>query len=160
MRAFMPRGHRAFLEHIEGNASLRTFVTSCHHANVNAKELQNETSISYTGVSSSETNGVDKLVAQYDECLKNMALFRGSHMKLVAEYIIAQQKHGAPSKNTIGATAGGKGTGGTDLMKFLKPIREKISSSMILPDIVIVNGKPKDSDIDAEDNLSNIRGRG
>ncbi|CAM9374165.1 unnamed protein product, partial [Ectocarpus fasciculatus] len=102
MRAFMPRGHRAFLEHIEDCASLRPFILA----------------------EGTETNSVDKLLSQYDECLKNMAAFRGSHMKLVAEYIIAQQKNGTPSKNTIGATAGGKGTGGTDLMKFLRPIRE------------------------------------
>lgn len=131
MRMFMPRGHRAFLEHIEGCASLRPFVIACNQANIRAKEAKSVTSISYAGVESTETNEVDKLLAQYDDCLRNMAAFRGSHMKLVAEYIIAQQKHGIPSKNTIGATAGGKGTGGTDLMKFLKPIRDNISNSVV-----------------------------
>lgn len=128
----MPRGHRSFLEHIEGCATLRPFIIACHEANAKAKEAKRVTLISYSGVESTETNDIDKLLVQYDVCLKNMAQFRGSHMKLVAEYIIAQQKNGVPSKNTIGATAGGKGTGGTDLMKFLKPIREKISDSVII----------------------------
>ena len=129
MRLFMPRGHRAFLEHIEDTAAIRPFVVACQEASSKAKEIQNATLISYSGVGDTEI--VDKLLAQYDDCLINMAAFRGSHMKLVAEYIIAQQKHGVPSKNTIGATAGGKGTGGTDLMKFLKPIRDKISDSVV-----------------------------
>ena len=128
----MPRGHRAFLEHIEDCASLRPFVLACHEANIKAKDTRSATLFSYAGSEGTETNSVDKLLLQYDECLKNMAAFRGSHMKLVAEYIIAQQKHGTPSKNTIGATAGGKGTGGTDLMKFLRPIRENISNSVIV----------------------------
>lgn len=128
----MPRGHRAFLEHIEDCASLRPFILACHEANIKAKDTRSATLFSYAGSEGTETNSVDKLLSQYDECLKNMAAFRGSHMKLVAEYIIAQQKNGTPSKNTIGATAGGKGTGGTDLMKFLRPIRENISSSVII----------------------------
>ena len=44
-------------------------------------------------------------------------------MSIVAEYIIAQQKKGVNKENLEGS-AGGKGTGGTDLMSFLKPIRD------------------------------------
>lgn len=147
MRQFMPRAHRSFLEHIEGNAVLRPFVLACHEANVKAKEVQSTTSIFYSGVENTETNEVDRLLSQYDECLKNMATFRGAHMKIVAEYIIAQQKHGVPSKNTIGATAGGKGTGGTDLMKFLKPIRDKISDSIV---VNTTNGSAQRDGVDAD----------
>jgi indoleamine 2,3-dioxygenase len=157
MRQFMPRPHRAFLEHIEDISCLRAFVLSCHKANAAAKDVQSQTSLSYSGVSDTETNEVDKLIAQYDVVLKNMVLFRASHMKIVAEYIIAQQKHGVPSKNTIGATAGGKGTGGTDLMKFLKPIREAIVDCVIVPDSAAA-GRPAAMS-DAEFDTENVRGR-
>jgi hypothetical protein len=35
------------------------------------------------------------------------------------------------SDNSIAGAAGGKGTGGTDLMKFLKPIRDSVAKTHI-----------------------------
>lgn len=66
----------------------------------------------------------------YDSCVRNMKRFRNSHMNLVAAYIIAQQKKGISSKNLEGS-AGGKGTGGTELMSFLKPIKDDCSRSIL-----------------------------
>lgn len=66
----------------------------------------------------------------YNDCVSNLQRFRSGHINLVAEYIIAQQKKGV-AKNSLEGSAGGKGTGGTDLMKFLKPIRDNCESSLI-----------------------------
>lgn len=73
-------------------------------------------------------------------CLASLSKLRSGHMSLVHDYIIAQQKLGtspASSASSSGSggssgsdgksssiekNAGGKGTGGTDLMHFLKVI--------------------------------------
>ena len=70
------------------------------------------------------------LKAAYDACVESLQNFRTGHIALVAEYIISQQKKGV-NKDTLEGSAGGKGTGGTDLMKFLKPIRNKCSESLL-----------------------------
>jgi indoleamine 2,3-dioxygenase len=72
----------------------------------------------------------------YDECIENLQTFRTCHISLVADYIMAQQKSGKPvsrasSTDNLQANAGGKGTGGTDLMKFLKPIRDNCGQSLL-----------------------------
>lgn len=66
----------------------------------------------------------------YNDCVSNLQRFRSGHINLVAEYIIAQQKNGVV-KGALESSAGGKGTGGTDLMKFLKPIRDNCENSLI-----------------------------
>ena len=75
----------------------------------------------------------------YDECIEHLQNFRTGHIGLVADYILAQQtkgKDGKPisrnvSKDNLESSAGGKGTGGTDLMKFLKPIRDNCAQSLL-----------------------------
>jgi hypothetical protein len=76
----------------------------------------------------------------YDLCVHNMKRFRNSHMNLVAAYIIAQQKHGV-SANNLEGSAGGKGTGGTELMSFLKPIKDDCARAMLGEDKV-ADGAP------------------
>jgi indoleamine 2,3-dioxygenase len=66
----------------------------------------------------------------YDTCLLNFGKFRTGHISLVAEYILAQQRHGVSDKSIEG-NAGGKGTGGTDLINFLKPIRDNCHESTL-----------------------------
>ena len=69
----------------------------------------------------------------YDECIDGLKQFRSGHIALVAEYIMAQQRKGEVQKGSLEGTAGGKGTGGTDLMKFLKPIRDNCRDSLLGP---------------------------
>ena len=77
-----------------------------------------------------------------------LATFRTAHIGIVARYIIAQQRAAArggggaatgaamdaaakkmtaaiQAKGGLGAHAGGKGTGGTGIMTFLKPTRDE-----------------------------------
>lgn len=68
-----------------------------------------------------------ELQVVYNECIENIAQFRTGHIALVAEYIMAQQSTGKKrGEGGMENSAGGKGTGGTDLMSFLKPIRDDV----------------------------------
>jgi hypothetical protein len=75
---------------------------------------------------------MEKLINMYDKCLDHLSGFRSLHINLVAEYVLAQQHKGVSYTN-IGSHAGGKGTGGTDLMMFLKPMRDNVNHSHLNP---------------------------
>jgi hypothetical protein len=73
------------------------------------------------------------LCASYNKCLAALTSLRSGHMKLVHDYIIAQQKLVATSTGlSIEKNAGGKGTGGTDLMHFLKPMRDNCQHARVM----------------------------
>jgi hypothetical protein len=75
-------------------------------------------------------DSLNRLCDAYDSCLKNLSKFRTIHISIVAEYILAQQRQGY-DKQSIEGNAGGKGTGGTDLMNFLKPIRDNCNVAVL-----------------------------
>jgi hypothetical protein len=66
----------------------------------------------------------------YDACVRALQAFRTGHISIVADYIVAQQTKGV-NKDKLEGSAGGKGTGGTDLMQFLKPIRDNCRESLL-----------------------------
>lgn len=120
MRDYMPVRHREFLVYLETVSCIRSFIMSAENENYIIYESSNKANMKYL---------VD-LKTAYDECVESLQNFRTGHIALVAEYIISQQKKGV-NKETLEGSAGGKGTGGTDLMKFLKPIRDKCSESLL-----------------------------
>ena len=71
----------------------------------------------------------------YDRCIEFLRLFRSTHIVLVTEYIMSQQKKGGVAagqkRGALEGSAGGKGTGGTDLMSFLKPIRDRVADTLL-----------------------------
>jgi hypothetical protein len=73
---------------------------------------------------------LNKLCDAYDSCLKNLSKFRSIHIAIVAEFILSQQRQGY-DKQSIEGNACGKGTGGTDLMNFLKPIRDNCNTGIL-----------------------------
>lgn len=95
-------------------------------------------------VTSVPRNIMEDLRDAYDDCVQQLRKFRTGHIALVAEYIIAQQRKGV-SKDALEGSAGGKGTGGTDLMNFLKPIRDNCAESLL------TCPAPKPPKVDAED---------
>ena len=100
MREYMLESHRNFLVYIESISNIRSYI------------------LQTTDVS---------LKSVYNECVDLMKKFRVKHMSLVADYIIAQQQRESPADSgkksqRLHKSAGGKGTGGTDLLNFLKPI--------------------------------------
>lgn len=113
----MSRHHRNFLHHLSVNPRpLRTLVT-------NANDLD--------------------LLEAYNTALQSLKEFRDAHMIIVALYIIGPAKRmraGAPKgvEDKVDAAKGVdngkellKGTGGTDLVKFLKGVRDRTKGALI-----------------------------
>lgn len=117
MQSYMSRHHRNFLHHLSVNPRpLRTLVT-------NANDLD--------------------LLEAYNTALQSLKEFRDAHMIIVALYIIGPAKRmraGAPKgvEDKVDAAKGVdngkellKGTGGTDLVKFLKGVRDRTKGALI-----------------------------
>ena len=70
-------------------------------------------------------------IQHYNSCIAALTRFRNTHMEMVKVYIIAEQRKAAivaakeKGEKTLGDAAGGKGTGGTGIMSFLKPVRNR-----------------------------------
>lgn len=116
MRAYMPRLHREFLMYIESVACIRNFVVDVT-----------------TNSAGDEKPWLQALKVSYDECIAKLSNFRTTHIALVAEYILSQQSGKHKSSDNLESSAGGKGTGGTDLMSFLKPIRDNCRQAVLEP---------------------------
>ena len=150
MRDYMLKPHRDFLKYFETVACLKPFVEEAAQlAGIRNRSAEGEPSgadgttggavtdtIGTTGATPNgkhappivaEEAGIQKIVRQlceaYDACAAELRQFRTIHIALVAEYIMAHQERKG-QKGALESTAGGKGTGGTDLMNFLKPIRD------------------------------------
>ncbi|NP_001124529.1 indoleamine 2,3-dioxygenase 1 [Monodelphis domestica] len=98
MRDYMPPSHKAFLEAVASGPSVREFILSSKDADL--KKI-------------------------YDECVRALVDLRNYHLKVVAKYIIipsSQLKNNANRKEVKEDEE--KGTGGTDLMSFLKSVRD------------------------------------
>jgi indoleamine 2,3-dioxygenase len=106
MRYYMPGGHRAFLEKIEEVANIRQYA---------------ETSASG-----------DEIVAAYNLAVATLGELRDKHIKIVARYIIGPSRKLGSIENmgiNLAVASTGKssmtGTGGTQLMPFLKQSRDE-----------------------------------
>ncbi|KAF9574376.1 hypothetical protein EC968_006711 [Mortierella alpina] len=140
MKAFMPGPHRAFLDHLAQVANLRAYVLS----KADAKDP------------SSSNDDVTALVTAYDACLHQIKLFRDTHIQIVTRYILTQAKRGPPEgwedyrikteQTTMPPTTAQstaveskleseepaiQGTGGSDLMPFLKTNRDETNASKV-----------------------------
>jgi indoleamine 2,3-dioxygenase len=113
MRTYMPGPHRRFLEKVTAMANIRQFALG-----ETAHPLQ------------------QALAEAYQAVIKGLSDFRGIHMQIVARYIIIpSQQLAAPgamnlavaSKSTPeqSGSKGFIGTGGTELVPFLKQTREE-----------------------------------
>lgn len=118
MRKYMPRQHRAFLEHVSDVANLRQYVD--------------------------ERRSHSKLAVSYDACLSMLREFRDKHLQIVSRYIIVKSRESrsqarsvsprqapkfglaAPQKQrTDGSRSQPVGTGGTALIQFLRQARDE-----------------------------------
>lgn len=61
-----------------------------------------------------------ELKAEFNSCLNNLKLFRDLHLQIATQYIVNQKKG-----------AGIVGTGGTDLIPFLKQVRKETENAKI-----------------------------
>ncbi|KNE73204.1 hypothetical protein AMAG_17393 [Allomyces macrogynus ATCC 38327] len=134
MREYMPREHRAFLDDAQFRApSLRDFVANSQH---------------------------EGLVEAFNAAVAELRAFRTAHLNMVARFIIVpahqhaaragtsppkrvRSTPGSPARNAIvmpqvqsptkaaEATPGMRGTGGTQLMPFLKQARDETDAAVV-----------------------------
>lgn len=119
VREYMPGPHRRFLEHLEKIANIRQFSLD----NFNDSDI----------------------VSAYNDCVFNLKIFRDKHFEIVSRYIIIQskaeknQKTGNFGENPMNLGISRyidkkedlKGTGGTNLIPFLKQSRNETDSCII-----------------------------
>ncbi|KAF8072251.1 Indoleamine 2,3-dioxygenase [Lyophyllum atratum] len=117
MQLYMPRHHRTFLNHLSGNPRpLRTLVSSSNNP---------------------------ELLEAYNAAVLALKEFRDAHMIIVALYIIGPSRRQALSatdttalvrpdfKKDYGSVDDLKGTGGTELARFLKDVRDRTAGAVM-----------------------------
>ncbi|KAG1905406.1 Indoleamine 2,3-dioxygenase [Suillus fuscotomentosus] len=114
MQIYMPRYHRNFLRHLSTSPRpVRTFVM--------------------------QTRSDMNLLDAYNSAVQSVKEFRDAHIKIVAIYIIApaarertELEHADPEAKEVGKQVL-MGTGGTDLVRFLKGVRDKTAEAVVEP---------------------------
>lgn len=104
MRGYMPGPHRRFLEDLSLVSNLCDFVSS------------------YPSTLEGRT-----LKEAYDACLAGLRRFREIHIAIVSRYILMPARKATVKKPNPGAETG---TGGTQLIPFLKQVREETTESI------------------------------
>lgn len=109
MRTYMPPAHQNFLRSLETSPSVREFILSEDNAD---------------------------LRSTYNKCVKAMVSLRNYHLKIVAEYIVgpAQKQSKAKEASEEPSEVSSKGTGGTDVLVFLKTVKNKTVSFEVKKD--------------------------
>lgn len=117
MQSYMPRNHRLFLVHLKANPRpLRAFVVDANDA---------------------------ELLSAYNQAIMSLKEFRDAHMIIATLYILGPARrvfklanditegnsNGTSTPSTIWKPV--KGTGGTELVKFLKDTRTRTSDTLI-----------------------------
>ena len=114
MRLYMPRHHRTFLTHLENNPRpLRQLVIS---------------------VSSGTSDPDQVLLKAYNDAILSLKELRNAHMNIVALFIIGPASHDkliSASDHVRDEEFLLKGTGGTDMVLFLKGIRDRTGDTLI-----------------------------
>ncbi|CAO2611684.1 Indoleamine 2,3-dioxygenase 1 [Lemmus lemmus] len=107
MREYMPPAHRNFLRSLESGPSVRDFVIS---------------------------RGNEDLRNAYNKCVNGLLSLRKFHLNIVGTYILEpskQQRLGGDSKSEESSDVENKGTGGTDLMTFLKSVKDATENALL-----------------------------
>jgi len=143
MQSYMPRHHRAFLRHLAANPRpLRALV-------------EHETGVS-AGIDGAGDDGLkagrnSDVLEGYNAAVRALRTFRDAHLRIVVMYIVGPSRRvdaggrvlvGARSSEPVGDIVAGtsenagetegrmlKGTGGTNLMPFLKGVRDRTAEA-------------------------------
>ncbi|XP_041466563.1 indoleamine 2,3-dioxygenase 2-like [Lytechinus variegatus] len=98
---YMPKPHRDLIRAIAAGPSIKQYIHS---------------------------SGSPEAIEVFNDCLQAMKCFRDSHLQVVTRFIINMaHKKTDPASSSEGAT----GTGGTDLMTFLKGLRDSTIRAML-----------------------------
>jgi indoleamine 2,3-dioxygenase len=111
----MPGGHRLFLEYMESIANIRDYVQ--------------------------RFSADDGITTAYNLAVSRLTSFRDIHIQIVARYIISPSRkplqdliHGiniATASTNKASKTGLSGTGGTELMPFLKQSRNETKGALL-----------------------------
>ncbi|CAG8563578.1 2829_t:CDS:2 [Acaulospora colombiana] len=149
IRQNMPGPHRRFLEDLTKVANIRNYITSkVNYGSIRAVSLLDK------------IEDVNNLVQAYNDCLIQMKNFRSKHLQIVSAYIVIQENRksshvksilplnedfGANTEEIQSATKKSttsikmlrsiKGTGGTNLIPFLKQMRDETVAQEIMDPI-------------------------
>ena len=112
MQTYMPKNHRSFLDHLKSNPRpLRMFVID-----------RNDEALSMA----------------FNRSVLALKEFRDAHMIIAALYILGPARRAAKQRLEVAEDGGNvtpcqplKGTGGTDLVKFLKDTRSRTKETLI-----------------------------
>lgn len=107
MRSYLPTRIQAFLRHLDSAPSIRTYIEQLDSNNA--------------------------CVDEFNRCLKGMEAFRTAHIKMTSVYIILQQKKENDGRQDVisGVMPSAVGTGGTELIPFLKQIRQETVDALV-----------------------------
>ena len=114
MRTYMPGPHRRFLDHVESTATLQSCV---------------------------EKSDDDELLKAYNAAVEELGIFRDIHIQIVTRYIITPSRKNASTGNQglnlavassrLKETGALHGTGGTELLPFLRQSRDETKSTSL-----------------------------
>ncbi|XP_051831525.1 indoleamine 2,3-dioxygenase 1-like [Antechinus flavipes] len=104
MRNYMPSPHKRFLEAVASQSSVRDFVSS-----------------------SDDT----ELKKAYNDCVKALVYIRNYHLQVVNTYIISPSNKQDSEKGQKSSDDEVKGTGGTNLLIFLRSVRDTTKQALL-----------------------------
>ncbi|TVY83708.1 Indoleamine 2,3-dioxygenase [Lachnellula suecica] len=113
MRNYMPGSHRQFLQHMESIANIRQYA---------------------------ETTAATEVSEAYNQAVEEMSRFRDIHIQIVTRYIITPSRQQVPPStsgmnlaiaSTNADTKGLHGTGGTELLPFLRQSRDETKQAAL-----------------------------
>ncbi|KAJ3331871.1 hypothetical protein HDU76_002010, partial [Blyttiomyces sp. JEL0837] len=140
MRNYMPGAHRRFITAVAESYSIRGFVEYLQ------LQLQGDTADGSVDGYDFELQDEDREMAQkvvdmFNRCVDGMKAFRDKHIQMVSVYIIIQARKrqevgyvGTPTgvqTDRIQQALLARGTGGTNLIPFLKQSRDETSSARV-----------------------------
>jgi indoleamine 2,3-dioxygenase len=128
MQVYMPRYHRSFLDHLAKNPrQLRDFVSEVSSTGIHSSPPDDKTIVNRDATA---------LLTAYNAAVLALKEFRDAHLVIAALYVIIPSRNGsARGENMhLGCQQGRsllRGTGGTDLVRFLREIRDRNMEAII-----------------------------
>lgn len=129
MQSYMPLHHRAFLRHLQHGIGTEAV---CGPPRDDGAEPEWSDHPLRALVLRCRWAGADHpLVRAYDEALRALRALRDEHMRIAMQYIVQPARAGPPQGRTERKEAVIRGTGGTELVSFLRDCRKNTVDAMV-----------------------------
>lgn len=117
IQSYMPRDHRAFLNHLKTNPRPLRDIVMAEDAAISTEELRVR----------------ETLRNAYNAAVIALKGFRDAHVRIATLYIINQVKRVPGGQREDKEVPVARGTGGSDLVPFLKGVRDKTAAAILPP---------------------------